>query len=132
MHFSFFPIFLWELEPSTDLKSNKTRNSFSLLNFFFFPSQTGEKSNLLPSATSKTQSQDLLLVLKALYTARRNRNIVKTEVWGFNILNGLAAIPPFSVPPLKRKISSGSCCHGTKQDEVSTPISKLCLWLYSE
>lgn len=43
MHFSFFPIFLWELEPSTDLKSNKTRNSFSLLNFFFFLPKQGRK-----------------------------------------------------------------------------------------
>lgn len=100
--FFFLSYFSWELETSTDLTNNKTRNSFSLLNFFF-PSQTGEKSNLLPSATSKIQSQDLLLVVKDVYTERRNRNIAKTEVW-LNVNLAWLLYLVFLSPPLKGRI----------------------------
>lgn len=69
----------------------------------FFPSQTGEKSNLLPSATSKIQSQDLLLVVKDVYTERRNRNVVKTEVW-LNVNLAWLLYLVFLSPPLKGRI----------------------------
>lgn len=132
MYFSsFFSVFLgsWKPEQTLIAKEPATPSATST----FFPSQMVGGSNFSPSGTSKIQPQDSLLIIKALYIERRrNRNFVKMEVLGFDIFSGLAVLPPFFCTPLMRKISSGSCCHGTKQDEVSTPILKLCLWSYRE
>lgn len=116
--------FSWELEAKTDLNSNRTSSMFSHFNFSFLPRLGG--SSFSPSGTSKIQSRDSLLILEALCTEGWSSNCVRMEGLGFNILWSFGSFTTlFSVPLSMWNISRGSCCHGTKQDEVSPPVSKL-------
>lgn len=121
---SFFLSFSWELETRTDLNCNRTSSIFSHFNFSFLPRLGG--SSFSPSGTSEIQSWDSLLILKAGRTERWSSNCVKMESLGSNIFWSFGSFSSlFSAPLSVWKIYSGSCCHGTKQDEVSTPASKL-------
>lgn len=85
----------------TDLNSNRISKHLQPSQLFSF--QNWEGNNFSPSGTSKIQSQNVLLILKALCTMRRTGVFVKMEVLRFDIFSGLAGLPHFLGTPCHRE-----------------------------
>lgn len=124
MYFSsFFSLFSWELETRTDLNSNKTSSIFNHFNFTFLARSGEAVFHLEEHPEFSLRIHFLSWRLCAL----REGTVIllKWKAWDLTFWSFGSFTSLFSVPLSMRKISSGSCCHGTKQDEVSTRVLKL-------